>query len=155
MSDKPSNHIVIGRLVQAFIRAGWSPPPPPTRVMHRMLDDMAEGRDPAGHDNAIPKATLDLSPQQRTVLSLAAMGMTSRDAAQALGVSLETVRWTIKKARARLGARTTTQAVALALREQVISLRDGSPARELAASCPPPNGSRKAPAQVEELLLIP
>jgi DNA-binding CsgD family transcriptional regulator len=133
VTDKPDNHIILGKLVQAFIRAGWNPPRPSTRIMHHILEDMIEGRDPVHRDTAIDKATLDLSPQQRTVLTLTAMGVTGPDAAEALGISHETVRWNLKKTRARLGARTTAQAVAMALRKGIINLPGRPPGKQLAA----------------------
>jgi DNA-binding CsgD family transcriptional regulator len=101
--------------------------------MHHILEDMVEGRDPVHRDTAIDKATLDLSPQQRTVLTLTAMGMAGPDVAGALGVSYETVRMHLKETRARLGARNTAHAVAIALQAGIIELGDRPPGRQLAA----------------------
>jgi DNA-binding CsgD family transcriptional regulator len=133
MTDKPNNHIILGKLVQAFIRAGWNPPPPSTRIMRHILEDMVEGRDPVHRDRAIDKATLDLSPQQRTVLTLTAMGMAGPHVARALGISHETVRWTLRKTRDRLGARTTAHAVAVAVARGIIELPQSPPGKQRAA----------------------
>lgn len=133
MTDKPKNHIVLGKLVHAFIRAGWNPPRPSTRIMRHILEDMADGRDPMHSHTSIRKATLDLSPQQRTVLTLTAMGVAGPDVATALGVSYETVRGHLKDTRARLGARNTAHAVAIALHAGIIELRDRPPGKQLAA----------------------
>lgn len=133
MTDKPKNHIILGKLVHAFIRAGWNPPRPSTRIAHHILEDMREGRDPVHRDVAIDAATLELSPRQRTVLTLTAMGMEGPNVAKALGISHETVRWNLKKARSRLGARTTAHAVAVALRAGIIVLPRRPRRKQLAA----------------------
>jgi DNA-binding CsgD family transcriptional regulator len=125
MTDKPDNHIILGKLVHAFIRAGWNPPPPSTRIVRHILEDMADGRDPMRGDVSIHNATLDLSPQQRAVLTLTAMGMAGPEAAEAMDISHETVRWHLKATRDRLGARNTAHAVAIALREEIIELPGG------------------------------
>ncbi len=66
MADKPKNHIILGKLVHAFIRAGWNPPLPSPRIAHHILEEMVEGRDPMHSDvSTATNATLDLSPQQR------------------------------------------------------------------------------------------
>jgi len=141
MADKPKNHIILGKLVHAFIRAGWNPPPPSTRITRHMLEDMAEGRDPLHQRASRATATLDLSPQQRTALTLTAMGMAGPEAAEAMGIAHETVRSHLKKTRDRLGARNTAHAVAIALCEEMIDLPDGSPAKQLAAQ---PSGPRRS-----------
>jgi DNA-binding CsgD family transcriptional regulator len=133
MTDKPKNHIIVGKLVHAFIRAGWNPPRPSTQIMRHILEDMADGRDPMHSHTSICTATLDLSPQQRTVLTLTAMGMAGPDVARALGVSHETVRMHLKRTRARLGARNTAHAVAIALQAGIIELGDRTPGKQLAA----------------------
>jgi PAS domain S-box-containing protein len=56
-----------------------------------------------------------LSPREREVLGCLAVGMTSAHAAAALGISAETVETHVRRAMAKLGARTRTQAVATAL----------------------------------------
>ncbi len=56
-----------------------------------------------------------LTPREKLVLRRLALGDTQVEAAVKLGVSLETVRKQSKSARARLGARTNAQAVAIAV----------------------------------------
>lgn len=56
-----------------------------------------------------------LTPSERRVLRLLAMGYSQVEAACYLQRSLETVRKQTKMARARLGARTNTHAVAIAI----------------------------------------
>jgi len=63
-----------------------------------------------------------LSPREREVLGCLAAGMTSAHAAAALGISAETVETHVRRAMAKLGARTRTQAVATAL---VLGLIEG------------------------------
>jgi LuxR family quorum sensing-dependent transcriptional regulator len=61
-----------------------------------------------------------LTPRELAVLRLASMGAAFREVAQALGLGEETVRSHMKKAQTKLGARSRTQAVAEALRQQLI-----------------------------------
>lgn len=56
-----------------------------------------------------------LTPRELEVLRRLALGDTQGAAAKRLGLSLETVRKHAKKARARLGAKTNAQAVAIAI----------------------------------------
>lgn len=57
----------------------------------------------------------DLTPSERKVLKLIAMGYTQVEAAEQLGKSKETTRKQMKAARARLGAKTNAHAVAIAV----------------------------------------
>jgi PAS domain S-box-containing protein len=57
-----------------------------------------------------------LTPREREVLALLAEGMTSSEAATHLGLSTETVETHVRRALRKLGARSRTHAVALALR---------------------------------------
>jgi len=61
-----------------------------------------------------------LTPRELAVLRLVAGGAQSSEVAQALGLGEETVRSHLKKAQAKLGARNRTQAVAEALRQNLI-----------------------------------
>jgi DNA-binding CsgD family transcriptional regulator len=63
-----------------------------------------------------------LSPRQRQCLTLAAQGLTWRQVAQKLKIATGTVRNYLLIARARLGARNTTHAVALAIAREEIKL---------------------------------
>jgi DNA-binding CsgD family transcriptional regulator len=60
-------------------------------------------------------AGTDLTTREVQVLRRAAYGDTVRETAERLGISYETVKSQRKMARARLGARTTAEAVAIAL----------------------------------------
>lgn len=62
-----------------------------------------------------------LSEHQRLTLALLANGRSLDEIAAALGVGTETVRSHIKTARRRLGARTASEAVAHALRDNLIT----------------------------------
>jgi LuxR family quorum sensing-dependent transcriptional regulator len=61
-----------------------------------------------------------LTPRELAVLRLVSTGAQSREVAEALGIGEETVRSHLKKAQSKLGARSRTQAVAEALRQQLI-----------------------------------
>jgi DNA-binding CsgD family transcriptional regulator len=61
-----------------------------------------------------------LAARQTEVLALFAEGETAKTAARRLGVSYNTVKRHVDLAHHRLGARTTPQAVALALRAGLI-----------------------------------
>jgi LuxR family quorum sensing-dependent transcriptional regulator len=61
-----------------------------------------------------------LTPRELAVLRLAAAGAQSNEIARALGLGEETVRSHLKKAQTKLGARNRTQAVAEALRQNLI-----------------------------------
>jgi DNA-binding CsgD family transcriptional regulator len=71
---------------------------------------------------------LFLSPRQTDVLTLAAAGCTERETALRLGIATATVRGHLARARERLGARSTCQAVALAVRAGLLEVADGSTA---------------------------
>ena len=68
-----------------------------------------------------------LSPREREVLACLAGGMTSAHAAEALGISTETVETHVRRAMAKLGAKTRTQAVASALLLGLVEGRLESP----------------------------
>ena len=61
-----------------------------------------------------------LTPRELAVLRLVAAGAQSSEVARALGLGEETVRSHLKKAQTKLGARNRTQAVAEALRQNLI-----------------------------------
>jgi DNA-binding CsgD family transcriptional regulator len=61
-----------------------------------------------------------LTPRELAVLRLVSTGAQSREVAEALGLGEETVRSHLKKAQSKLGVRSRTQAVAEALRQQLI-----------------------------------
>jgi len=71
-----------------------------------------------------PRAVETLSPltaREREVLSLVADGMTNDRAAEELGISAETVQSHVRNAMSKLEADSRTQAVATALRQQLIA----------------------------------
>lgn len=114
---------VRAQIVKTMIEQGWNPPPPSDRVMDRILDDLR---------NPPPNAKLDLAARERACLTLAACGMNRAEMAQALGISSEMVKDYLDRARRRLGARNTANAVAIALRNNAIDLPAESK-REVAA----------------------
>jgi DNA-binding NarL/FixJ family response regulator len=61
-----------------------------------------------------------LTPRQRDVLTLIALGHTSAHIAERLNVAEETVRTHARNIAAALGARTRAHAVALAMRDELI-----------------------------------
>ena len=75
-----------------------------------------------------------LTRRQREILQLLADGESTTVAARELDLSEETVKTHIKTALARLGARTATHAVAIALRESPDRLGRSGAARRLRSS---------------------
>jgi PAS domain S-box-containing protein len=67
-------------------------------------------------------AAVKLTPREREVVGLLAIGRTGEEIAEELVISPETVRIHVRNARRRLGARTRAQAIALALRAGQIQL---------------------------------
>ena len=65
--------------------------------------------------------SVSLSPREAAVLELTSQGQTAPEAAKSLGIGVPTVRTHIVKARKKLGARSLTEAVALAIRAELIS----------------------------------
>ncbi|MFE9337724.1 LuxR C-terminal-related transcriptional regulator [Streptomyces sp. NPDC007063] len=65
-----------------------------------------------------------LTARQLEALLWTARGCTAREAADRMGVSLDTVRWLLRTAHHRLGARTATHAVALAMARGLITATD-------------------------------
>lgn len=76
--------------------------------------------DQPGAKQQTPAWPLFLSPRQREVLAAAAQGQTGRETATRLGISRATVRGHLVSARARLHARSTCHAVALAIKGGLI-----------------------------------
>ena len=127
MRETSKNHVVLGRLIHCFIKAGWNPPVPSARIGHRILDDMADPKfDRAGRSatNRSFAPTLELQPKEKAAFELAAHGLKTETIAEALGVSAETAKSNLKRARDRLSARNTAHAVALAIRDGVIDIDD-------------------------------
>src|SRR5688572_6934842 len=87
------------------------------------LDEIIEEADEDTSDKAQA-----LTPREREVMTMLALGDTGAEIAEKLFISPETVRIHVRNARRRLGARTRAQAIALAIRDGEIELGslDGS-----------------------------
>ena len=77
---------------------------------------------PFGEAGTLFKAGREPSVREREVLALLASGATDREIAQLLELSPATVQTHVRNVKAKLGARTRAQAVALALDRGVIDL---------------------------------
>jgi DNA-binding NarL/FixJ family response regulator len=90
----------------------------------RAIRTVAAGRsyvDPVLAATAVgPSTAARLTPREREVLRLLADGHSNEEIGTRLFISAETVRGHIRKAMAKLGADTRTEAVALALRQRLI-----------------------------------
>jgi DNA-binding NarL/FixJ family response regulator len=99
----------------------------PLDTLVRALDTVAGGGmyiDPALADvliRAAPSRELGLTPRERDVLRLLADGHSNESIGRELFISPDTARTQLGTAMAKLGASTRTQAVAKALREELIS----------------------------------
>ena len=71
--------------------------------------------------------TLSFSEREIQILSLVAEGRTDNEIAVRLCMSAKTVSWYVRQVRLRLGARSRAHAVALAMRQGILS---GCPSRE-------------------------
>src|SRR6185503_13598063 len=69
-----------------------------------------------------------LSPRQREILDLVAVGRTSKEIAVTLGISESTVNWHLANAFERLGASSRAEAVALSIRSNGATPAAGSQA---------------------------
>jgi DNA-binding CsgD family transcriptional regulator len=113
-----------GRWVVAF----WSPKElsniltQPIRIMIIAAASFAALRmeQLAGLDSTRIGTRNRLTPRELAVLRLVSTGDQSRDVARALGIGAETVRSHLKKAQTKLGVRNRVQAVAEALRQNLI-----------------------------------
>jgi DNA-binding NarL/FixJ family response regulator len=70
---------------------------------------------------ALGESPNPLSKRESTILHLLSDGQTYVDISSELAISVETVRTHVKHAKSKLGAHTRTQAVAVALRDSLIS----------------------------------
>jgi len=107
---------------------------PSQRIVHRILDDMVDPKFDRAGESASERSfapTLELQPKEKAALALAADGLKTDPIAQALGVSPETAKTNLKRARDRLSARNTAHAVAIAIRRGLIDA--GAPEEEESA----------------------
>jgi len=118
-SERPPidpRRVAWGRIVQAFIRAGWNPPPPDDRVVSRLADTLTRRyRLELAHRPTAGADTGPLTVRQCEILALAALGSTNEEIAFELDLTVETVKHHLKRILPRLGARNRTHAVALAV----------------------------------------
>jgi DNA-binding CsgD family transcriptional regulator len=98
--------------VVKLVQAGWRPPPLTDRQAQRLLDDM---------EFAHAAATLELTGPELEALVCAADGLTGTEAADRMGVSLDTGKDRLDRARLRLGARNTAHAIAEAFRAGLLT----------------------------------
>ena len=82
-------------------------------------EDELDSESPAAPD---PKSATALTHRECQVMTLLALGATTSEIAERLGISKETVRNHTRNARDKLGAKTRAQAIALALRAGEITL---------------------------------
>lgn len=90
----------------------------------RQLRTIAQGGvviDPRVGARAMRSPALELTTQERAVIQHVAQGLTNREIAETLSLSPHTVKEYLANATRKLGARTRSEAVALALRDELIS----------------------------------
>lgn len=111
-----SPRVELGRVIAMLLRRGWSPPPMSTDQADRLLEDIARiGRN----------QSLLLTDRERVVLARAAYGDTVAEIAVRFGRSPETVKRQQTSIRDKLGARSTANAVAIALDQGIIHSASG------------------------------
>ena len=117
-------HVVWVHLSVSLVRDGDGTP---AYTVAQVLDINERMRAKLGNAAAGVETTLarPLSPRERQVLELLAGGQTSAETAATLGVGEETVQTHVRRAMAKLSARTRTEAVATSLR---LGLLDGAAA---------------------------
>lgn len=105
----PRARVALGRIVAAFLRAGWRPPLPSDRIVSEIADDIA----------AVSARVL--TERQVAILELVALGRTDREIALLLGTSVYGVKESLRAAYRKLGARDRANAVSIALSRGLIS----------------------------------
>lgn len=117
--------VIVRRLRVAILRdlvaRGWRPPSRPKLAPHqadRLLDDMRR----LGDDHRY-RRSLSLTAHERRLLAGLAEGRTARELADAAHVSFESVKSETKQIRRKLGARNTTHAVVIAMRDGLLDRR--------------------------------
>jgi DNA-binding NarL/FixJ family response regulator len=106
------------QLVGAVERTAVGETPMAPQVLGRLIDRFIQ-RQPAGQPE--PDGLASLSPREREVLGLMAIGLTNPEIADQLLVSLATVKTHVRSIRAKLDARDRVQAVLIAHRHGVVA----------------------------------
>jgi DNA-binding CsgD family transcriptional regulator len=106
-----------GSIVVQLVKRGWRPPPLTAAQADRLLDDMARVH---------ASSTITLTNKELGCLALIAQGLTARTAADEIGITAETVTDHLERIRLKLGARNTTHAVVLAIRDGLIDVREAA-----------------------------
>lgn len=136
IEERPERY-VWAVVVWAMIRQGWTPPTPSDAVADRLLTDMDVGakshvidyaertklgpRGTRERGKLVPaNATLELAPSEIQLLAMLSEGATQVEVAEALDLSLETIKTRSKRIRDKLGATTAAQSVAIAIRRGLI-----------------------------------
>lgn len=120
-SERPERHVA-AEAIRAGARA-FVAKSSPARELTRAVDAAAEAEtfvDPAAAPGNRSPAARSLTKRQREILQLLADGSSTSQAANALGLSEETVRTHTKAALSRLDARDRAHAIAIALRSGLI-----------------------------------
>lgn len=118
MSTPRERKFARARLIAVLIKAGWSPPLPGDDGRYRAeraLDDIREAEFPE-----LPELPA-LSRRERDVLVGTIDGKTDVQMADELGLAVDTVRTYRRTMKAKLGATTVSQAVAVAFRRGLVS----------------------------------
>lgn len=113
------------QLVSSVERTAAGEPPMAPPILARLVDRFLE-RPPAGTPE--PPRLRSLSPREREVLGLMAVGLTNTEIAEHLVVSLATVKTHVRSILAKLEARDRVQAVLLAHQHDITARQGGSPA---------------------------
>jgi DNA-binding CsgD family transcriptional regulator len=109
-----------GRVVKAFLKAGWNPPDPGAKVTDAIVGAIkaieAYGEAALPHRRSPSVDEEDLTARELEVMMLLADGYQMKDVAAQLGLAIQTVKFHQQKAARKLGARNTVHAVALLFR---------------------------------------
>jgi DNA-binding CsgD family transcriptional regulator len=108
---KSTSRIAYGRIIKAFLLAGWRPPTMSDRAFERIVDSMRSVR---------PDAKLELSPRQLESVYLLSLGLNYQEIADELSISRESAKRHCHLVFSRLGAKNAAHAVAIAFRAGII-----------------------------------
>lgn len=110
------------RVIAVFIAKGWSPPKPDERMVEAVTMDIQRITRTRGFwGGRSVQPTLALTGAETRALILAADGYSVIESAAAVGIQPDTLRQQRKAVIARLGARNMPHAVALAMRQGLLS----------------------------------